>query len=114
MHTLFHHIVQVFLDHDDLRVAIADGRVRVHSRCVQLRQQLDTGVYSKNDADYVRTDQTGHLDLIDALKYGVLNCWWKELLMSDKIMEPGPDQIVQDSPFARPTGFAAYVLNRPK
>lgn len=104
--------------HNKLRVAIAEGRVKIHPRCEQLRYQLKTGVFNQKQTDYLRTEKTGHLDLIDALKYCCLNLRWNELLLAPQ-PEPqalGPGQIyvgTQPSPFNRGSQFATGVIRRP-
>lgn len=62
-----------------LRVAIADGRIRIHPRCEELIFQLKSGVFNEKDTDYVRTTRSGHLDLVDCLKYLCLNARWTEI-----------------------------------
>ena len=46
----------------------------MHPRCTNLKFQLRTGVFNAKQTDYLGTERTGHLDLIDALKYVVSNC----------------------------------------
>ncbi|MGC1409599.1 MAG: hypothetical protein WA864_11710 [Acetobacteraceae bacterium] len=72
-----------------LRVAVLEGKVRVHPRCTQLKFQLKTGVFNSKMNDYLRTEKTGHLDLIDALKYVVLNLRWNELIRPDQPNQRG-------------------------
>jgi hypothetical protein len=99
-----------------LRVAIIEGRVRVHPRCGQLRHQLVHGVFNKKFTDYQRTEKGGHLDLIDALKYGVLNVRWSELPhMRNQRVTVGPGQIfVGGNPFNQSgQSFSEGVLQRP-
>ena len=67
-----------------LRIAVLEGKVRVHPRCVNLKFQLRTGVFNSKQTDYLRTERTGHLDLIGALKYMVLNLRWNELIRPDQ------------------------------
>ena len=63
-----------------LRIAALEGKVR----CTNLKFQLRTGVFNRKQTDYLRTERTGRLDLIDALKYMVLNLRWNELLRPDQ------------------------------
>lgn len=104
--------------HNKLRTAIAEGRVKIHPDCVQLRFQLLTGVFNPRQNDYLRTEKTGHLDLIDALKYCCLNLRWQELLETEAPPQTGPGQVWigprRESPFSQ-TGaaFAGGVTRRP-
>lgn len=56
----------------------------MHPRCTNLKFQLRTGVFNAKQTDYLGTERTGHLDLIDALKYVVLNLRWNELIRPDQ------------------------------
>ena len=96
---------------NQIRVAFAEGRIRVHENCIQLRFQLSTGIFNKSGADYVRTARGGHLDLLDALKYGVLNIRWheREVIEEAKL---GRNQMVVG--FRKPaSSFGSGVINRP-
>jgi len=71
-------------------------------------------VFNARHSDYVRTERTGHLDLIEALKGMVLNLRWNEnLRFSDKIAPLGPNQMRIGSTFATPSTFRQGVIARP-
>lgn len=95
-----------------LRSAFADGRIRIHPRCEKLRHQLDVGIFNKKGDDYVKTDDTGHLDLIDALKYGVLNTRWSEMLRAEDVALEQNQILVAPNPFKKGS-FTGGVLRRP-
>ncbi len=91
----------------------------IHSSCEQLRFQLKTGAFNQKQTDYLRTERTGRLDLIDALKYCCVNLRWNELLLPDDKgpMAVGPGQIFvrpRLGPFGRASGqFSSGVIRRP-
>jgi hypothetical protein len=95
-----------------LRIIVAEGKLRVHPRCTQLKFQLRTGVFNAKMNDYLRTDRTGHLDLVDAAKYLALGVRWRELLH-----EPPPEVNLRHDQL-RIGGFVGEtfrhgLLNRP-
>jgi hypothetical protein len=53
---------------DALNADVAAGRVWIHKSCVDLKYQLENGVYKSRDSDkFVRNVNLGHCDLIAAL-----------------------------------------------
>jgi hypothetical protein len=98
-----------------LRVAFLEQRIKIHPNCVQLRYQLLTGIFNSKGTDYLRTERTGHLDLIDALKYLNTNLRWSELPrgpakegMKANQMYVGPFRTTSQG------NFKSAVLNRPR
>lgn len=59
-----------------LRAAIRQGKVKVHSRCVRLLKTLKYARFEDN-GDYERTEDTGHADLWKALVYMFRNVNWQ-------------------------------------
>jgi hypothetical protein len=53
----------------DLRVRFSQGKVRIKKRCKSLRYQLKVGIWDKRRKGFIRGDNIGHLDAIDALLY---------------------------------------------
>jgi hypothetical protein len=98
-----------------LRVAVLEGKVRVHPRCTNLKFQLRTGVFNSKQTDYLRTERTGHLDLIDALKYVVLNLRWNELIRPDQPRggTDVPQGHMRVGAFRPPGNFKGGVIQRP-
>jgi hypothetical protein len=98
-----------------LRVAILQGRVRVHPRCTQLRFQLAAGVFKSKpgSTEYLRTEKGGHLDLIDALKYVNLNTRWNEVLRPKPTDDLRPGQIYVGGFGTRNDSFRSGVIDRP-
>ena len=86
----------------------------MHPRCTNLKFQLPTGVFNSKQTDYLRTERTGHLDLIDALKYMVLNLRWNELIRPD---QPNANAVKQGQirvgAFRPPANFRGGVIQRP-
>ncbi len=52
-------------------VLLGEKRILVSEKCVHLRRQLQTGVYSKTRKDMAKDSLNGHFDLLAALRYGV-------------------------------------------
>jgi len=96
-----------------LRISIAEGKVKIAKHCPQLRFQLETGVFNAKHSDYVRTEKTGHLDLVESLKGVVLNCRFNEVLHSGNIAPLGPNQMRLSRTFGIPGSFKQGVLQRP-
>jgi hypothetical protein len=96
-----------------LRVAFLEGKIRIHPNCVQLRYQLKTGIFNAKGTDYLRTERTGHLDLIDALKYINTNMRWSELPRA-ATPEGGLKQgQMYVGPFRAAGNFKSSVIRRP-
>lgn len=86
---------------NQLDTHLLKGKVRIHPRCEQLRFQLATGVWNKNRTDYVRTQRSGHLDAIDALKYLIRRVEWKETLQGREELPMDDGLIRIKSPWVR-------------
>lgn len=56
-----------------VRLAFTNGRIKIHSSCVNLIFQLTVGIWNVQRTGFLRGDRTGHLDAIDALIYLVRN-----------------------------------------
>lgn len=56
---------------NNLRLLFQRGKIRISKKCVNLIHQLKVGVWNNRRTDYERLPGAGHLDGIDALKYGV-------------------------------------------
>jgi hypothetical protein len=97
-----------------LRVAINEGKLRIRRNCTQLRFQLKAGVFNASGSDYMRTRDGGHLDLIDATKYVILNMRWHEAPFGrPKEQAVGPNQMRIGG--FMPTGsFRDGVIQRPR
>lgn len=98
-----------------LRVAFVEQKVRISPSCVNLRYQLKTGVFTDKGKDYLRTEKTGHLDLISALRYTILNLRWTELLNPEMPAGGLMHNQMNISPFRTPHGttFRHGIINRP-
>lgn len=56
---------------NQLRLMFQKDKIQIHERCKVLIHQLKVGIWNKARSDYERIPGAGHLDGIDALKYGV-------------------------------------------
>lgn len=54
---------------NSLRLKFTTGKIRIHERCKSLILQLKTGIWKNDKKSFVRNDNLGHLDAIDALIY---------------------------------------------
>lgn len=54
---------------NDMRTAIARQEIVINPRCRTLLTHLENGVWNKAKNSYARSDEMGHYDAIDALKY---------------------------------------------
>lgn len=54
-----------------LRMFIAAGKLWIHPRCEITISHLDNGVWNKARTSFERSDEFGHFDAIDMLKYAV-------------------------------------------
>lgn len=61
-----------------LRRLFQDNKILVHSRCKRLISQLENGIWNDHRTDYQRSKGLGHLDGIDALKYGIRLMDWNK------------------------------------
>lgn len=61
-----------------LRIAIKEGRVKVHPRCVNLVTQLKYGMWNDQRTDFERSTAMGHLDALVACAYLVDNIQWSK------------------------------------
>lgn len=52
-------------------VLLGGKQILVNEKCVHLRRQLLTGVYSKTRKDMAKDALNGHFDLLAALRYGI-------------------------------------------
>lgn len=97
-----------------LRVAFTTNKVKIRRECPDLRFQLSAGVYNAKGTDYIRTARGGHLDLLDALKYGVLNMRWNELLRTEDVRKGllWNEMDTRRSPFGHGT-FRSGMFQRP-
>lgn len=59
-----------------LRIAIKEGKIRIHSRCVNLITQLKYGLWNEQRTDFERGTALGHLDALVALAYLIDNIQW--------------------------------------
>jgi hypothetical protein len=73
---------------------------------------LKAGVFNERGTEYLRTAKSGHLDLLDAIKYMNLNVRWGELPTgeSNDGLLPGQMRL---GPFRNSTTFKGGVTNRP-
>jgi len=66
---------------DRLTTAFRENRIRIHARCENLIAQLRFGTWDLREktgrADYLRTDELGHLDALAALAGGLLQVPWR-------------------------------------
>lgn len=60
-----------------MQVRFALNKVKVHPRCVFLRQSLESGTFNRKREDFERTRALGHCDALAALMYG-LRCLGRE------------------------------------
>lgn len=54
-----------------LRLQFQNDKILIHERCKNLIAQLENGIWNERRTDYERIAGLGHLDGIDALKYGI-------------------------------------------
>lgn len=54
-----------------VRTMFQGRKIEIHRRCKSLIHQLQVGIYNERRTDYERIPGAGHLDGIDALKYGI-------------------------------------------
>jgi hypothetical protein len=52
-----------------LRVAVRDGKLIIHPRCVTLYRHMSEAVWNKGRTEFDRTPECGHFDGVDALIY---------------------------------------------
>lgn len=79
---------------------IRERRLRVHTRCVRLREQLVTTLWDKNKSRFERTTKD-HGDLLDCLVYIVRNVRWH------RDCRPVPRREVFEAPKAKTTPLDA-------
>jgi len=98
-----------------LRTHINEGRIRVRKNCVNLRFQMQAGVYNQKGTEFARTERGGHLDLVTALQYLNLNVRWNELKARESYEPPGAttQNRMYSGPFQRPNTFRQGVIQRP-
>jgi hypothetical protein len=58
---------------NETRIKVANRRIRINPKCVNLLNQLRLGRWNKQRTSFSRLDGCGHFDLIDALIYLVRN-----------------------------------------
>lgn len=56
---------------NQLRRMIRDKKILINERCTQLIFQLEVGIWNMRRSDYERIPGAGHLDGMDALRYGI-------------------------------------------
>jgi hypothetical protein len=56
---------------NNLRLAIQRGQLIIHPRCKVTISHLENGIWNKSKQGFERSDEFGHFDGIDMLKYGV-------------------------------------------
>lgn len=66
-----------------LRSAIQAGHVVIHPRCKETQRHLLGAQWNKARSDYLRSEQLGHCDLLDALVYG-----WRHVARSSNPFPP--------------------------
>jgi hypothetical protein len=96
-----------------LRVAFLEQRIKIHPNCVQLRYQLLTGIFNSKGTDYLRTERTGHLDLIDALKYINTNMRWSDIIIRGPAKEGLKQNEMYVGPFRTTGSFKQNIIRRP-
>lgn len=64
------------VDVANLRKEFAAGRIAVDDRCKKFIAQLESGIWNKHRTDYERVKHLGHLDGIDAARYGLRLINW--------------------------------------
>lgn len=95
-----------------LRTAFNLNRIYVMKSCPELRFQLKTGIYNEKQTDYVRTQRTGHLDLLTALLYMSLNLRWNEVLKHEEPTYLKHNEIFVGQRSGN-TSFGNFALRRP-
>jgi PBSX family phage terminase large subunit len=56
---------------NQMRKLIQDKKILISKKCKNLIHQLKVGIWNKSRTDYERIPGAGHLDGLDALKYGI-------------------------------------------
>lgn len=61
-----------------VRQCFESDKIRIHSSCKKLIQQLESGIWKENNKEFERSDTLGHLDLLVCLVYMVRRINWKD------------------------------------
>lgn len=61
---------------NNLKTRFGQDKILIHQRCTQLIFQLEVGIWNRARTDYERIPGAGHLDGVDALRYGVRILDW--------------------------------------
>lgn len=80
---------------DALNDLVLQHRLKIHPRCVRLREQLATTLWNRTRTEWERSTQGDHGDLVDALVYLVREIRWHR--------DPRPPVNPTDSAAFRPT-----------
>ena len=83
---------------NNMRILVKDRRIIIHPRCITLIRHLQNGIWNKSKSSYERSEDNGHFDAIDSLKYLVRNV--------DFTKNPYPRG------YNLPSGENAYYLRR--
>lgn len=68
------------MEADRANLALSEGKLVVHARCKALRDQMLSGIFKVNEAgkaDFMRSENFGHLDAFAALAMGLRHVDWR-------------------------------------
>lgn len=68
-----------------VRQLFESNKIKVHSSCTNLIEQLSKGIWKENGKEFSRSETLGHLDLLACLVYLVRSIEWKRRPLENRV-----------------------------
>ena len=68
-----------------VRQLFESNKIKVHSSCKKLTDQLEKGIWKENNKEFARSDTLGHLDLLACLVYLVRSIEWDRRPLENRV-----------------------------
>lgn len=68
-----------------VRQLFESNKIKIHSSCTKLIEQLSKGIWKENGKEFSRSETLGHLDLLACLVYLVRSIEWKRRPLENRV-----------------------------